>query len=59
MSLPNVICHADGSSSVRKRWYAKASLAADGQYTASAPMQVGELPALLDEFSARSKDLKI
>jgi hypothetical protein len=47
---PNVVYHADWGSSEKKRWFAKATVGADGCYMASAPTPVGNLGSLVEEL---------
>lgn len=47
MQKPTLIFHADWGSKPSKRWCAKATLGADGRYTASEPTPVGDLTLLL------------
>lgn len=46
--------HADWGSKASKRWCAKATLGADGSYTASEPAPVGDLTVLLKNLRAEA-----
>jgi len=46
VTKPTLIYHADWGSNPKKRWCAKATLGADGRYTASEPRPVGDLTLL-------------
>lgn len=52
MNQPTLVYHADWSSSAEKRWCAKATLGADGRYTASEPTPVGDLTLLIENLKA-------
>ncbi len=45
-----VVYHADWSTDAPKRWCAKATLGADGRYTASAPQRVGNPDVLIEQL---------
>jgi len=52
VTKPNVIFHADWGSKPSKRWCAKATLGADGRYTASEPRLVGDPTLILEKLRA-------
>jgi hypothetical protein len=56
VNKPTLVYHADWSSSPAKRWCAKATLGADGRYTASAPEPVGELGDLLANLRTKARN---
>ena len=45
---PSLVFHADWDSKKEKRWCAKATLGADGHYTAFARRPVGYLRSLIE-----------
>jgi hypothetical protein len=47
---PTVVYHADWGSKDAKRWCARASLSADGRYTAFAPEPVGPPGSLIGQL---------
>ena len=47
---PTVVYHADWGSKEEKRWCAKATLGADGHYTAFAPKLVDKLGSLIGQL---------
>jgi hypothetical protein len=53
-SFPNLIVHADWSTSPGKRWLARARLESDGRYLAYAPELAGELEGLLPRLRIRA-----
>ena len=56
MNLPTLVYHADWSSRAAHRWCAKATLGADGRYTASASTLVGGLKDLFRNLKAEAGD---
>jgi hypothetical protein len=50
VNQPTLVYHADWSSHAANRWCAMATLGADGLYTASEPIKVGELESLLSDL---------
>jgi hypothetical protein len=55
-TLPNLVAHADWSTSPGKRWLAQARLVAGEYYQASAPEPVGEPGGLLNKLRAQTRD---
>jgi len=56
VNKPTLVYHADWSSNAQKRWCAKASLGADGRYTASEPVRVDELSRLVESLKAKASE---
>jgi len=54
VNKPTLVYHADWSSTASKRWCAKATLDADGLYTASEPNPVGDLTLLFKSLRAEA-----
>jgi hypothetical protein len=57
VNKPTLIFHADWGSKPSKRWCAKAILDADGRYTASRPVRVGDLTKLFENLKAEAGPL--
>jgi len=56
LNKPTLVYHADWGSKTSKRWCAKATLGADGRYTASGPSPVGEPTKLIQNLKSAVGD---
>ena len=59
VNKPTLVYHADWGSKPSKRWCAKASLGADGRYTAFGPTLVGEPTKLIENLKSSVGDTAI